>query len=338
MGTVQGYIGNNAAAALLRHTLSAGRRAHAYLLTGPDGIGKRTLAKRAGATLVCDQPAPDRPCGACRACALVDRDAHPDVRLIETLEGKRGIGIEQIRQLEHQAALRPYESDRKALILTDADAMTDDAGNALLKTLEEPPEDTVLLLTAADSAQVLPTIASRCQEVALRPVPAEEIESTLRARGEEYGRARLLARLAGGRPGWAIGAAESPEPLAAREKHLSLLEGLLDRPTADRLAGAAVFAESASGRATARAALDAWQTWWRDALLMAEGCDELVVNVDRLDTLARLRTSSPACWYAVRRLQEAREQIDANANVRLAVEGVLLDLPAPAALTQGLSG
>src|SRR6266542_857944 len=291
-----------------------------------------------GRTRTCEQRAADRPCGTCRACGLVERDAHPDVRLIEALEGKRGIGIEQIRQLEHQAALRPYESDRKALILTDADAMTDDAGNALLKTLEEPPQDTLLLLTAADTSQVLPTIASRCQEVALRPVPGEEIENALHARGVELSRARLLARLAGGRPGWAIAAAESPELLEAREKHLSLLERLLGRPTADRLAGAAVFAESATVRETARAALDAWQTWWRDALLVAEGCSDLIVNVDRLEALTRLRPSAAACWHAVRRLQAAREQLDANANVRLVVEGVLLDLPALGAVAQGHPG
>jgi DNA polymerase-3 subunit delta' len=285
------------------------------------------LAKLAGATLVCEAAVSERPCGACRACGLVERDSHPDVRLTETLEGRRGIGIEQVRQLEHQAALRPYESDRKALILTDADGMSDDAANALLKTLEEPPEDTVLFLTASDASQVLPTIASRCQEVPLRPVPVKQIEAALLARGTSSDRAQLLARLAGGRPGWALAAAEDGGVLEARRKQLDQLEALLDRPPAERLAAAASFADSATGRSSARAALDTWQTWWRDALLVREGCPELVVNVDRLEALQRLDVSSPECWRAVRRLQEAREQLDANANVRLAVEGLLLDLP-----------
>jgi hypothetical protein len=87
------------------------------------------------------------------------------------------------------------------------------------------------------------------------------------------------------------------------------------------------YSDSALGRATALAALTAWQTWWRDALLVREGCEELVVNVDRIEALRRVTASAAACGGAVRRLQEAREQLDANANVRLAVESVLLDLP-----------
>ena len=333
MQGVSSYIGNNAAAALLRTALLSGRGAHAHLLTGPAQIGKRTLAKLGAATLVCEAQPEQRPCGACRACGLVERDGHPDVRLTETLEGKRAVGIDQVRALEHDAALRPYEAERKALILTDADSMSTDAGNALLKTLEEPPLDTVLLLTAADTSQVLPTIASRCQEVALRPVPAEEIETALRARGAEPDGARLVSRLAGGRPGWALAALGDGKLLDERGDRVALLERALGLPRAERLALAGTFGESAVARGNALATLDAWQTWWRDALLVTEGCDDLVVNVDRLDALRRVGLDSRTCWYAVMRIQQAREQLDANANVRLAVEGLLLALPTGAVAT-----
>jgi DNA polymerase III subunit delta' len=348
-------IGNAAAAGALRATLDAGRTAHAYLLTGPPRVGKRTLAKLYAAGLVCESrprrspshgtastmptlelgvevtpPPPadpvDVPCGRCRACGLVQRDSHPDVRLTEPESGKRGIVIDQVRQLEHAAGLRPYEADVKVFIITEADAMTEAAANALLKTLEEPPEDSVLVLTASDVSQVLPTIASRCQEVPLRPVPSEEIARALEAKGAAPDRALLLARLAGGRPGWALAALEDEALLEKRTEHVELLEQLVGQPPVVRLPAAGAFADAAG----AREALDVWQTWWRDALLVREGCEDLAINVDRLDRLRALRVTPESCWGAVRRLQSAREQVDANANVRLAMEALLLDLPAVA--------
>ena len=346
---MQEFIGNGAAVAFLRSTLEGGRTAHAYLLTGPAQVGKRTLARRYAAGLVCESrplrssphgtastmptldlglevtpAAPGEvPCGRCRACGLVERDAHPDVRLTEPESGRRGIVIEQIRQLEHAAGLRPYEADVKVFIITEADAMTEAAANALLKTLEEPPEDSVLILTASDVSQVLPTIASRCQEVPLRPVPAQEIERALVESGAPADQAVLLARLAGGRPGWALRAVEDETLLERRTERVELLERLISQPPVVRLPAAAAFTDAAG----VREVLDVWQTWWRDALLVREGCEDLAINVDRLEGLRRLDLPTEACWGAVRRLQTAREQVDANANARLAMEAVLLDLP-----------
>ncbi|MGI8423664.1 MAG: DNA polymerase III subunit delta' [Chloroflexota bacterium] len=320
------FIGNNAAAAFLRNALAAGMGAHAYLLTGPSQIGKCTLAKRAAATLVCTSRPEARPCGACRSCDLVERDAHSDVRLTAPPEGGRRVLIAQIRQLEHEVALRPYEAERKVAIVDGADTIVVEAANALLKTLEEPPEDTVLFLTASDVSQVLPTIASRCQEVPLRPVPASEIESALLDLGCDAAHARLLARLAAGRPGWALAALENAAPLETRQQQLDLLEDLMARPAVARLSAGGSFPDTAA----ARSALDTWQTWWRDALYVREGCADLVVNVDRMEALQSVGASAADCWRAVRRVQDAREQLDANANVRLAIESLLLELPASA--------
>ena len=325
------HIGNNAAAAFLRSALLGRSGAHAYLLTGPGQVGKGTLARWAAATLVCSSENGDRPCGECRGCAQVARGAHPDVLILEPDEGHVRIRVRQIRAFEHEIALKPYEAERKVAIVEGADRMEAEAANALLKTLEEPPEGTVLLLTAADAAQVMPTIASRCQEVALRPVPSDEIERALVDRGAEPERAVLLGRLAGGRPGWALRALGDPTLLETRTQQLDLLEELMGSAAAGRLAAAQVYSDSAAGRAAALAALSTWQTWWRDALLVREGCEELVVNVDRLGALGRVRAAAAECFGAVRRIQEAREQIDGNANVRLAVESLLLDLPEDAA-------
>jgi DNA polymerase-3 subunit delta' len=222
-----------------------------------------------------------RPCGVCRACRLIDKDAHPDVRIVAPEPGKR--------------------------------------------TLEEPPDDTVLLLTAADSSQVLPTIVSRCREVPLRTVPAGEIAAALVARGVGETEAGLLARLSGGRPGWAIAAAADPHKLDARTQHVAALEALVAQPRVVRLQAAGSFGDAAATKDL----LDVWLGWWRDALLAQQGCEDLVANVDRLEPLRRLGAPHHAAtlWRAMARVQEARQQIDANVNVRLAVEALLLDLP-----------
>jgi DNA polymerase-3 subunit delta' len=350
-----GVIGNAAAAGFLRAVLLSGRTSHAYILTGPAQVGKRTLARAFAAGLVCQNAPPavavppaesgaavstmlprtlnldvpaappvrDLPCGRCRACALVARDSHPDVRFVGLEPGRRSILIEQVRQLEHDAGLRPYEGTRKAFIVVDAELLTDAAANALLKTLEEPPDDTVLVLTAADASQVLPTIASRCQEVPLRPVPTEEIAQGLVARGVEPARAQFLARLAGGRPGWALAAVQDETRLATRQALVEQLEQLLAAPPVARLPAAAGFGDLEA----VRLALDTWLGWWRDALLVRQGCDDLVASVDRLAQLRRLAPPAAACVRAIQRMRQAREQVDANANLRLAVEALLLDLP-----------
>jgi len=320
------FIGNLAASEFLRSTLTSGHAVHAYLLTGPPRVGKRTLATRHAAALICPKPLEDRPCGVCRSCLQVAQGRHADVRITELAEGKKNISIDQIRQLEHEAALRPYEAEVKLLLIIDAHTLNTAASNALLKTLEEPPEDTTLILTAADASQVLPTIASRCQEIPLRPVSAAEIEAALEALGADAARATLLARLSGGRPGWALGALNDGASLGRRETHLEALEALLGRAPAARLPAAATVTDPAA----ASDLLDLWQTWWRDALLVAEGCDDLIANVDRVDALRRAQragASTRACLQAIRRIQETRVQIEANANMRLAMESLLLDLP-----------
>jgi DNA polymerase III subunit delta' len=334
------FIGLSPAVHRLNESLTAERergiRCHAYLINGPAQVGKSTLARAMASALVCTTEARPGdvsgaeggpPCGVCRACRLVSRDTHPDVRLVEPESGKRGVTIEQVRQLEHAAGLRPYEGSHKVIIVTSVESMTEPAANALLKTLEEPPADTLLILTASEVSQVLPTIVSRCREVPLRPVPATEIEQALTAQGVEIERARVLARLAGGRPGWAIAAAGDPERVASHTQQVELLEGLLARPRRQRLPAAAGFADAGATRDV----LDVWLGWWRDALLVQQDLAYLVANADRIEPLRRLGAAQPptAVWQAMQRIQETRQLVDANVNVRLAVETLLLDLPDP---------
>ncbi len=136
------------------------RVSHAYLFVGPPGVGKKTAAKALACALFCD----DDGCGACRACRRAMRDTHPDLRMIRP-EGAATYLVSQIREVIRDIELAPVEADRKVYVFERADTFNAEAANALLKSLEEPPEDVVMVLLALAADSVLPTIASRCQVV-----------------------------------------------------------------------------------------------------------------------------------------------------------------------------
>jgi DNA polymerase-3 subunit delta' len=236
------------------------------------------------------------------------------------------IRIEQVRALERAAALRSYGGGTKVFLVLGADALQPQAANALLKTLEEPTPETLFLLTATDAGCVLPTIVSRCQEVPLRPVPAAEIaEALTRDHDVDATRAQALAGLAGGRPGWAIRAAADPSLVETRQRDAAQLAQLLRQGIAERLRVAA----SASDAAEVRTRLEHWLAWWRDALLVKAACSDYVVQAESLSAIRRAAhyLSAQDIAAAMRRLHEARVQLEQNINVRLVLEGVLLDLP-----------
>ncbi len=181
-----GIIGHTWAVDALRHAIAQDRVPHALLFVGPAGVGKRTLARAFARALHC--LAPDvaaRPCGHCRPCELIANDAYPDVHLIETqrtpgkARERRDISIDQIRALQHQVSLKPYNGRWAVGIIADAHEMSDAAANCLLKTLEEPQARVVLVLTATDVTLLLPTIVSRCQVFPLRPLAREETRMAL---------------------------------------------------------------------------------------------------------------------------------------------------------------
>ena len=170
------------AAALLGRALAAGRVAHAYAFVGPPGSGRTGAALVFAEALLCERPTAEGGCGGCRACGLVGRRQHPDLHLIAPTppernpKGPRAIRIGDIRSLERQAALRPALGARKVFIVDDADRMTEDTPHAFLKTLEEPPAATVIILVLA-SARALPaTVLSRCHIVRFAPRPDAEAE------------------------------------------------------------------------------------------------------------------------------------------------------------------
>jgi len=217
---------------------------HAILLAGPAGVGKSTLADDIAAALLCLDPDPARrPCRACRACRAVEHGNHPDLhRLDPTGAGAMipigGPGREErgVRDLVRELALLPVEGGARVALVTATDRMTEDAQAAFLKTLEEPPPGTVLLLTATDEERLLDTIRSRCVRIRLGPVPRREVEALLVETGlADPPLAARLARLADGRPGDAVALARAPASLVVRGEVGRTLLDLTTATRADRL-------------------------------------------------------------------------------------------------------
>jgi len=217
---------------------------HALLLAGAPGVGKGTLADDIAAALLCLEPDPAlRPDRACRACRAVEHGNHPDLhRLGPTGAGAvipiGGPGREErgVRDLVRELALLPVEGGARVAVVSAADRMTDDAQAAFLKTLEEPPAGTVLILTASDEERLLDTIRSRCVRIRLGPVARRDIEALLVDAGlAEAPIAARLARLSGGRPGDAVALARNPGALVIRAEVARTLLDLTAASRCDRL-------------------------------------------------------------------------------------------------------
>jgi DNA polymerase-3 subunit delta' len=242
------------------------------------------------------------------------------------------IGIEQVRQMQHAVNLPPFEGRYKVFIIDDAELLSIEAANCLLKTLEEPPGRVVFVLLAGQGQAVPETVTSRCQQIKLVPMAAAEIEAALVERwGAEPGKARLLSRLCRGRIGWALTAMESEELL---EAHYQARQGIVDLLFAG---GEARFAHAAQmamrfgqQRSAVQDELGLWLELWRDMLLVKAGLGEAVINIDIQKDL----TNWAGCFSLAELrgfidvIRQTAERLRANANPRLALEVMLLDMPA----------
>ncbi|WAF84388.1 DNA polymerase III subunit delta' [Metapseudomonas otitidis] len=187
---------------LWQHLAGRPRHAHAYLLHGPAGIGKRALAERLMARLLCQQPAGNDACGQCKSCFLLAAGTHPDNYVLEPEEVDKAIRVDQVRDLVDFVVQTAQLGGRKVVLLEPAESMNLNAANALLKSLEEPSGDTVLLLISHQPSRLLPTIKSRCvQQACPLPGEAESLAWLSRALPDSDAATRSdLLALAGGSP------------------------------------------------------------------------------------------------------------------------------------------
>jgi DNA polymerase-3 subunit delta' len=313
-------VGHERVRALLARSIRAGRLPPALLLTGPDGVGKRALALAAARALVCETGRGD-PCETCSACSRAARGLHPDVFLIEPETAT--IKIEQVRDMAREVLALPFEGRARGFVVDEAHVMTEQASNALLKSLEEPPATSHVFLVTASPQALLPTIRSRCQTLRFGPLPSALLESYLRERaGLSPEEARLRAALSGGSIGSAL-AFDSEAYRTSRNDLLALLEragrdGALERmEAAQRLAD---VEDPALALTTLRALL-------RDALLLRSGAAPgSLLNADveaRLLAVARGPLGERAASLA-EAAGETRENLRLNANRLLSMD-VLMD-------------
>lgn len=329
-------IGHETVVAYLERSLEKGALAHAYLFTGVPHVGKMTLAQTLAQALNCESA--QRPCGACPQCQRIANLSHPDVQVLRPLSGgeasdgrtRTEITIEQIRDIWHWASLPPYQGRWRVFIIEQAELLSLEAANCLLKTLEEPLPCVLFILLAAEPQRLLETVVSRCQRLELHPVSLGKIEEALLARGLEPKRVGLLSRLCHGAPGVALRAVEDESWFIERQDTLGRLIDLVSADYEERFDCAAELAGRFSqDRAGVLVTLELWGGLWRDLLLAKAGAAEAMTNLDFSDRLVSLAgfLSLAEISLFLNSLRLAERRLRQNASPRLVLEVLMLDAP-----------
>ncbi len=304
---------------------------HAYLLSGPKGVGKSALARAFAQSLCCASSVDgdrSRPCSACRVCRNVARGVHPDVecfdletqaRLVDKGASTTSLNIDTVRRLRSSSALFPLEAGRRVILVDDAETMLEPAQQALLKTLEEPPSAVTILLLSDDAEALLETVRSRCQEVRVRPVAEAAVERALAERGVDEAEAAEIAALSRGAPGWAIAAASDARLVQTRKAERDAAHTWLMAEKYDRLVTAFKLGEQfGKRRGEVIGIVLAAAQLLRERMIRAAstGSTDAVTQVSAL-ALSRAAAAALRCLA----------DLDANVRPRLALEAMVVQWP-----------
>ena len=352
-----GVIGNARAVAAVQRALAGDAPPHAWLFVGPGGVGKATLARWLAQVVNCEPvvsgpstpPETVRPCGVCSQCQRIARGIHADVVAVTIPPPEDGvqhkdISVDQIRDVERAVALAPFEGRTRVVIIDPADRLSAGAQNAFLKTLEEPPPNAVFVLIAAREDALLPTVRSRCRRFEFGLVPAAEIEQALLAlSGSEdpdlrsdkdlhvaKEQARLLSRLAIGRPGRALELASDPSRLEKRRQALEQASALGGMPMGDLMdLSERLSRRFREDREDVLERLAAWLDWWRDVLLVRSGAPDGVTAFDMAEALGEdaSRYERAQVLAFVQALMRCRERLQANVQARIALDALVVQAP-----------
>ena len=317
-------VGHQKQVEIVRQALNHGRLHHAYLFLGMEGVGKKTIALGLAKAIHCSAATGDF-CGECADCARIQDGNHPDVRIIEPLAGRKEIGIQQIRELEKELNFRSFSGKKKIAILDPATLMNLSAQNALLKTLEEPPRDSLLILIAANGGALLPTLRSRCLRISFGPLARDLISGFLVSRkGLEAETAEFLAAMSLGSLG-AVVSIDTQELLERRREWVRLISGL----RAGDYRAATDAAEVVAGSKDDSLRFLEWlESWVRDLLAYSVTRNpQDIVNIDMLPQIQRqsATTDFERLFSRIAEAKAAIGGIQRNLNRRMVIEDLLLN-------------
>ncbi len=315
-------IGHQKPLETLRAALTNRRLHHAYLMLGPEGVGKRTIALSLAKALHCSERENDF-CGSCSNCSRIETANHPDVRTIEPGAGKKEIGIQQIREIEKELNFRAF-SGKKIVIIDPAPLMNAAAQNALLKTLEEPPRDSLLILIAANTGGLLSTLRSRCLRLSFAPLPRDLIADFLLAKGTlTRDDAQVVAAMSMGSLRTAL-ELDKEEVAAQRRLWIDIMSSL----TRGNYRAALDAAEALSGGREESLQFLAWvETWYRDLLVHALTHETReLINGDMLPHIQQQSGTArlDSLLLSLSQVAGATARIQRNLNRRMVLEALFI--------------
>ncbi len=327
--------GHTWAADMLRQHIVGGNLRHAYLFSGPTGVGRRTLALRFAQAVNCTQPpAPGDACGKCQTCRQIERMQHTDLTVVQAEEAGAVLKVKQVRELQHMLSLSPYAGGYRVALLLRFEEANANAQNALLKTLEEPNPKVLLLLTADDPENLLPTITSRCELLRLRPMAVDDLAAALEAHENlSKDKALLIAHISGGRAGFAKRLACDGEMLEKRKQWMVDMLALLPAGRTERFH----YSEKTTrigkkDRGEAKSVLlegmANWLSFWRDVMLVGTESGTQITNIDLRESVHRTAEAVDPrdAARAVSVLEHGFKRIQ-TANLQLMLDTILLDWP-----------
>jgi DNA polymerase-3 subunit delta' len=313
-------LGHDRIVEVLQRSLRSGKTAHSYLFEGISGSGRKKTALALVQALFC-AALPDDACGVCSSCRKIDSGNHPDIHLISPLPDKRDISIEQLREMQHVLSLRPYEAPRKVCIIEPAERMSVSAANSLLKTLEEPPGNALIILLTENAGILLSTVRSRCQLIRFAPLSPEHVQTLLERNGMAAETAALVAPMSGGSLQKALEL--DNEALTARREAVLARIGQMN---IGKVATVFDAAEELSGNRDATLEmLDMMLSFFRDAVHLGAGNGDIVNRSARgaIESIAT-RRSFPRNLALLERIYETRRDVQRNANPKLALDHLFM--------------
>jgi DNA polymerase-3 subunit delta' len=313
-------LGHDRIIEVLRRSLRSGKTAHSYLFEGISGCGRKKSALALIQALFC-KALPDDACGVCASCRKIETGNHPDIHMLAPLPDKRDISIDQLREMQRELSLRPYEAPRKACIIDPAERLNVSSANSLLKTLEEPPGNALIILLTENAGMLLPTVRSRCQLIRFAPLSPEHVLTLLERSGMAPEAAALVAPMSGGSLQRALEL--DNESLSVRREAVLSRVGQLN---INQISTVFDAAEELSGNRDATLELlDMLLSFFRDAVHLGAGSGEIVNRSVRpaIEAIAN-RRSFPRNLELLERIYETRRDVQRNANPKLAMDHLFM--------------